>query len=363
MSQKLLGGLVATLAISATLATSGTAGATGTTTRANVKPSGAVSSTGRLTADVARTVKGAGPAAEQKALAKYWSPARMKSAHPDTQLPSVRAAAAKWAHSATTGSLSGSLGTTRGTAGTIGPSAPKATPKQTTAGHAARPAASYPGYPVGHPVARTYGKVFFTSGSLNYVCSGTIVNTEGKSQVWTAGHCVSDGKAWNTNWVFVPNYSDGSAPYGYWSAKQLWTTTAWFNDNNDFANDVGTAVMWRTNGNRITDYLGAQGIAWNQPLGYMYAFGYPQASPFNGKYLVAEQGNTYWGSLPGTIYMINSMTGGSSGGAWLRNFNGQWGYINGHNDFKYTSMPNRMYSPYYGDQVTSLYSAVRGLSS
>ena len=41
------------------------------------------------------------------------------------------------------------------------------------------------------------------------------------------------------------------------------------------------------------------------------------------------------------------MTGGSSGGAW----NIDWttsgpGYINGHNDYKYTSQPLAMYSPY-----------------
>jgi len=57
--------------------------------------------------------------------------------------------------------------------------------------------------------------------------------------------------------------------------------------------------------------------------------------------------------------MYSGMTGGSSGGPWFRNFDGNWGYVNGHNDFVYTNSPAYMYSPYYGNQVASLYNAVR----
>ena len=48
------------------------------------------------------------------------------------------------------------------------------------------------------------------------------------------------------------------------------------------------------------------------------------------------------------------MTGGSSGGAWLRWFDGNWGYINGLNSYKYNNDPNTMYSPYFGDAASSL---------
>lgn len=360
MSRKLVGGLVATVALGATLATAGTAGATTLPAKDPVTAPVALSSSAsqlRLTADVARTVKGAGVRAEQRALSHYWTPARMKAAKPATQLPSLRAATARDGQAQ---SLRSSVNRPQGAAHSIAPAAPRTKPKALA--NAARPMAYAPNYPIGHPVARTSGKVFFTSFGRNYVCSGTIVNSEGKSEVWTAGHCVSDGKAWNTNWVFVPNYVNGYAPYGYWYARQLATTSAWFNNNNDFANDVGAAVMYRRNGWRIADYLGGQGIAWNYSRSYVYAFGYPQAAPFNGQTLYAEQGYTYAGPS-GTSYMVNYMTGGSSGGGWLKWFNGQWGYLNGHNDFKYTNLPQYMYSPYYGDQVASLYNAVRNISS
>jgi hypothetical protein len=333
------------------------------TTHASSGPA-VISGPARLTPAVAAMVKGTGLAARESALAHYWTPARMKAAKPDWQMRGLGALA---------GAKPGADGTTKvsGPATRIAGTTSATTPKPADRAGARRlkPHSFYPNYPVGSPVARTAGKVFFTSFGVNYVCSGTIVNTEGKSTVWTAGHCVSDGRAWNYNWVFVPNYASGSAPYGVWSSYQLWTTTAWFNNNNDFDEDVGASIMYRNGGRRITDYLGGQGIAWNYPVGYyMYAFGYPQASPFNGCCLVENSGYTYSANFDGdndgeTIYMLNDMTGGSSGGGWLNWFNGNWGYINGHNDFKYTAYPQYMYSPYYGNQVGSLYNSVRYIST
>ncbi|MFL6115108.1 MAG: trypsin-like serine peptidase [Catenulispora sp.] len=349
-------GAGALIALTLTIAPSAAA----STASASADP-GIVSTTAQLSPDVAATVKAPGADARNKALASYWTADRMKSALPDSELPSVKAMAAAKPAAAAPTQASGAP--TRIAAADATATPKPANPANSAGGDAVTPNAYYPNYPVGSPPARTAGKVFFTSFGLNYVCSGTIVNTEGKSTVWTAGHCVSDGGAWNTNWIFVPNYANSSAPYGYWYSSALWTTTAWLNNNNDYANDVGASIMSRNNGSRITDYLGGQGITWNAGIGaYMYAFGYPQAAPFTGCCLVAEQGYTYDGG-GGTIYMANAMTGGSSGGSWLASFDGNWGYINGHNDFKYNASPQYMYSPYYGNQVASLYNSVRNLST
>jgi hypothetical protein len=349
--RKLLVGFAVAAVAAASVGVVGTAGAA----QAHAAASAVVSGPAALSSDVAATAQGAGTDARETALRAYWTSARMRAAVPDSQLPKLRARSTAAQPVDTQAPQSGPRGRIAGAA------AAKNSPAVTTG--AAVPQAYYPNYPTGSPVARTYGKVFFTNSGVNYVCSGTVVNTEGKSEVWTAGHCVTDGGTWNYNWVFVPNYANGSAPYGYWYAYQLWTTSAWFNNNNDFANDVGSAVLYRNSGWRITDYLGGQGIAWNYGIGYyMYAFGYPQAPPFTGCCLVAEQGYTYDGG-GNTIYMVNYMTGGSSGGAWLNWFNGNWGYINGHNDFKYVGYPQYMFSPYYGNQVASLYNAVRYIST
>jgi hypothetical protein len=330
---------------------------------ANASPAagtGGVSGLAQLSPDVAATVQGTDQAAYERALADYWTPARMRAAKPDSELPSVKAAQA-----ALTAPTTGTRSRPDGPAARVDAAAPVREPRVTTpvSGTDAGTEAYYPNYPVGHPVARTYGKVFFSQNGGNYVCSATIVNTVGKSTVWTAAHCNTAGGTWSYNWTFVPNYYNGVAPYGYWYAYQLWSTTAFFNNNNDFANDVGAAIMNRQNGWRIAEYFGAQGIAWNYPASYFaYAFGYPQGAPFDGSVLVGEANQAYDGG-GGVIYMINYMTGGSSGGAWLYAFDGNWGYINGHNDFKYTSLPQYMYSPYYGNQVADLYNTVNNLTT
>ncbi len=320
-----------------------------------------VSGRSPLTPAVSSRLTGRTAAATQAALASYWTPARMKAARPATQLPALSAALAKAQRS---GALAKAARPKTSVPGKAAP-ATTATAKVGTGKPAALSTATQktawrPNLPVGSPVARTSGKVFFTSGGANYVCSGTVVNTEGKSTVWTAGHCLADGGRWHHNWVFVPNYVNGSAPYGYWTSRQPWTTSGWFY-NRDFNNDVGAAIVNRNWGYRITDYLGGQGIAWNQSQQYVCAFGYPAASPFNGQYLYEECGQT--AAWNGAQYLLNDMTGGSSGGAWLAWFNGSWGWINGHNDWKYSAWPHLMFSPYYGNQVANLYSAVRYISA
>ena len=74
---------------------------------------------------------------------------------------------------------------------------------------------------------RDNGKVFFTMGGVNYVCSGTsVVASSGLSLVWTAGHCVNEGPGpYATNFLFVPAYIDGTAPYGKWAGTTLQTTS------------------------------------------------------------------------------------------------------------------------------------------
>ncbi len=288
----------------------------------------------------------------------------MKAARPATQLPSLSAAFSK---AKRTGALAQA---TRPKASAPGESAPAGAADAASAriGAASRTvpspvvekASRRPNLPVGSPAARTSGKVFFTSGGASYVCSGTVVNTEGKSTVWTAGHCLAEDRRWHSDWVFVPNYADGAAPYGYWALLRPWTTGEWFN-NRDFNYDVGAAIVQRNEGRRIADYLGGQGFSWNQPQQSVCAFGYPAVTPFNGEHLYQECGQTYAAS--GAQRMVNDMTGGASGGAWLAQFDGAWGFINGNNAWNYGPSEGLMYSPYYGDVVGGLFTTVRRISA
>lgn len=312
-----------------------------------------VSHPNELSTEVTRLMSGTGVKAEAAALEAYWTSARMSAAKSvDADRSANRSGTAPMQRvpakpAGVPGSVPPALGSKA-----LTPS----TDKQRTS--PVTPQASQPGLPDDHLAARTNGKVFFTRDGENYVCSASIVNSEGKSLVWTAGHCLTEYATWSYNVAFVPAYSNGSRPYGTWYAKNLTTPGIWFY-NNMGAYDVGAATMDVNFGYRIADYLGAQGIMWNQSASYpVTAFGYPAGSPYNGQLLWRADGSTA-NAGDGTIYMYSGMTGGSSGGPWLRSFNGSWGYVNGHNDFVYTASPSWMYSPYYGDQVASLYQTVR----
>lgn len=233
-------------------------------------------------------------------------------------------------------------------------------------------AAYNPNAPYYTPTAYTQGKVFFTkSGGGNYVCSGTIINSEGKDSVWTAGHCVHGGSGgtWHYNWTFVPAYDDDLAnprPYGTWSAAYLSSRTAWTNSS-DFSQDIGVATMNPLNGWHIVDYFGGQGLTVNRGKSgvYEYAFGYPAESPFDGGNLYRCQGSTspewdYWFVWSQTVKIPCDMTRGSSGGGWLYGYNGNWGWLNGVNSrIDQIVGPTIMLSPYFDDDAWSLYNYTR----
>src|SRR5439155_15822696 len=76
----------------------------------------------------------------------------------------------------------------------------------------------------GGKVTKTAGRVFFLFNGAKASCSGDAVTSGNKSVVITAGHCVKYQGTWHTNWVFVPGYNNGNAPYGEWPAKATLTT-------------------------------------------------------------------------------------------------------------------------------------------
>jgi V8-like Glu-specific endopeptidase len=211
-------------------------------------------------------------------------------------------------------------------------------------------------------VVATTGKVFFTLTGVNYVCSGSSTASTNESVVVTAGHCVNEGPgAFATNFAFVPAYDDGARPYGTFTASELLTTTQWQNSG-DFNLDVGFAVMSPLGGVTLTDTVGSQGIAFNQPHGQvMHSFGYPQASPYDGSDIAWCWGtviaDTFGGS---TDQGLNcNMTGGSSGGPWFVGFNTSTGVgtLNSVNSFKYTGgrFKGYMWGPYLGSVAQVVY--------
>ena len=211
----------------------------------------------------------------------------------------------------------------------------------------------------GSAVAETaqprFGKVFFSIGRSNYVCSGTATNSSNGDVVTTAGHCVSDGGTFVTNFAFVPAYNNGAAPFGTWAAETLFTTAQWRNGE-DFDYDAGFAVMRENaSGQSLTGVVGSYPIAFNLPRGGTFkAYGYPAAKPFNGQTLWSCTGavvqDTFGGSQDQGLAC--NMTGGSSGGGWINGSS-----LNSVTSFGYTGLKNMLFGPYFGSVIQAVYAS------
>lgn len=336
------------------------------------EPKGAnASSTSPLTASAkaAGKAKFGADATYQQSLNAYWTADRMSDAIPVEESPAFAKAAKEFAAQQKALRDKGKKPVTNdGPVQSVEGVPSRVFGAQADAGVEA---AYNPNLPYYTPTAYTAGKVFFSRGGLNYVCSGTIVNSEGKDSVWSAGHCVHGGRGsvWHSNWTFVPAYDDdltNRRPYGTWSARSLSARTAW-TSNSDFSQDFGVATM-NTNfgGWHIADYFGGQGITVNRGKNvYEYAFGYPSETPFDGGNLMRCQGTTspewdYWVTWSQTVKIPCDMTRGSSGGGWLYGYNGNWGWLNGVNSrIDRISGPTIMLSPYFDGDAWSLYNYTR----
>ena len=207
------------------------------------------------------------------------------------------------------------------------------------------------------------GKLFFfragDSDSGNYyVCSGTVIKSKNRSLVWTAGHCVHDGKngTWHEHMVFVPGFANNSgdtnidpgdlsayAPLGVFPALHVWTSPDWVKTGDehggDLAHDYGVIEVGRNDqGQTLDDAVETTGarpvpVWFNAPNTQSTAVsikGYPAAQPFDGM--------AQWTCQLDQVQLLNvtelgpdakeyragcDLTGGASGGGWFAHAPGQ----------------------------------------
>ncbi|MHC5794622.1 trypsin-like serine peptidase [Lacisediminihabitans sp. FW035] len=274
--------------------------------------------------------------AQTQQVGDYWTAERMRDATPGDALVADHAAAAA------TGAQSRAA--TSGTARTVPSQAATVSPQPNAASEAT----------VSH-----IGKVFFTLGGTDYVCSGNAIASSNESTVATAGHCVNEGPgAFASRWIFVPAYESGTAPYGQWTASELTAPSQW-TSGGDITYDTGFATVGTLNGSTLSDTVGASAVSFNQARGLTYnAFGYPAASPFNGETLKSCSGNSSDDPNGQTESqgIACDMTGGSSGGPWFIG-SGSGGSQNSINSFGYNNVQNTMFGPYWGSVIQSAYAA------
>ncbi|MDH6576539.1 hypothetical protein [Kitasatospora sp. MAP5-34] len=209
------------------------------------------------------------------------------------------------------------------------------------------------------PVPRPYtatpasGKIFTSTPENNGTgqCSATVIADPahpGKSNlVWTAGHCVHEGKGgdWYKNIIFVPAYNssgaasqgkhatlDQVAPLGEWWADTIVTSPQWMAEGGRSGNSASQydfAVMRVHNpdggGKSLEETVGTALPVWfNAPRDQLKvsAWGYPAVKPFDGQELDRCDGGTpvrlsYDPTRPPMLTIGCTMTAGASGGGWF----------------------------------------------
>ena len=210
--------------------------------------------------------------------------------------------------------------------------------------------------PATYPSA--HGKVFFSDGTYNYVCSGTALTSQNESVVWTAGHCVNEGPGgFYTNFMFVPAYRDGAEPYGRFAATDLKTTTRW-QTAGEYGVDLGAAIVGRNAaGQTLSAAVDERTPVFNSLRQQSYTlYGYPAERKFNGQRM--RVCNTAWSrndasADPDTMGVPCDMNGGSSGGGWVTST----GQVASVVSYGYGSLKNVLFGPYQATEAQQLYTA------
>ncbi|MFG1948659.1 hypothetical protein [Nonomuraea sp. NPDC048826] len=238
----------------------------------------------------------------------------------------------------------------------------------------------------------TLGKVFFIGADGQpHWCTGSAVNSQYRNVVATAAQCAFDTQTSGAaldKWVFVPRYTDGTAPLGLYVGKQLFGHYDFdvyrdFDRGYAFVNVyegvVPSATGELTGYGRLGDNVGGLGLAWNQPLDYsVNVFGYPAGPhpdgvrPYSGQNLKMTVGSVTTTAhspvLKGErLLPVRSwFTGhGAQGSSWLLNYDAASarGYLNGLSVSVADADGNLRYdtglSPYFDNELLAVYSAAR----
>lgn len=178
---------------------------------------------------------------------------------------------------------------------------------------------------------RRAGRLFFKVGGDTGVCSASLIKP---GVVVTAAHCVADfgTNSGYSNFQYIPAYYQGQAPYGTWTATNVYVLNSYLKGTASCAqpgvvctNDIAVIKLAPQAGQYAGNYTGWFGYAWNgygflQGKTQITQLGYPtshdggemmQRTDAAGEVLAEASNNTLIGSR---------QTGGASGGPWLVNF-------------------------------------------
>ncbi|MCI0347235.1 MAG: hypothetical protein L0221_17625 [Chloroflexi bacterium] len=236
----------------------------------------------------------------------------------------------------------------------------------------------------GETVVKQSGRVLFRLSGVDYICSASVVDDGADATyavIVTAAHCIYDEVAdvFATNWVYYPSfdtsptYTCAQSTYGCWSARALVVHRGYAQEESFNGTTVqfdwGFAVV-RTGGHTGTTQLDASLGSYAIDTSVLtqgpnpgWAFGYPAAGKYHGLDL------TYCKGAVGTDPYNDDknwrlgcdMTGGSSGGPWLKDTNDPGtlateGTVFSVNSYGYNGV-KAMHGPRFNANTTATYNA------
>jgi V8-like Glu-specific endopeptidase len=173
----------------------------------------------------------------------------------------------------------------------------------------------------------TAGKLYFSDlvAGGDFVCSASVLRPR---VIVTAGHCVASPSTnpslryFYGNFLFIPAYNYGYAPFGTWTPSYAWVTNEWFYSDGSVPNaqDVGMLVPYDYSFYRLGDFTGWLGYYTGQLYqNHVTMLGYPCNLDFCEHMEQTTAQNYEYGGNNTEIYG-SAMRGGASGGPWIQDF-------------------------------------------
>lgn len=219
-----------------------------------------------------------------------------------------------------------------------------------TPGHPPEDGPDGAGFPTGTAVDGTVGRLFFVDRGEDSSCTATLVESDKRSTVVTAGHCVhgmdlaGNEPQWTGKALFVPGFRDGERPFGSYAVRASVASAEWVADDQREEHDQAFMVLNPgEDGREAADATGAvQRIGIGEPGDRaVHEFGYPRAAEQEGHQgrpeFTGQRVARCWGSAkenPGTPELpvekghwgvACDMGGGASGGPRLSGFDEKTG--------------------------------------
>ena len=229
-------------------------------------------------------------------------------------------------------------------------------PASTVAGGRTSPDATPAGVPTaglfgGSP---TIGALFYATGRNPRVCTAAVVDSTSGNLVVTSAHCIV-GRGFATNLEYVPDYSDGRAPYGLWPVTAITVARGWRHGHNPNL-DLAFLTVAAVHGRQVQAATGGLAMGFN--LSYDQTI---EAVAYNnGNIEPVRCATRSFRFRTGQVeFLCGGFHDGTSGAPWVAGYDpgngagtlvGVLGGYEGGGVYQWAS-----YSPYFGSALRAVY--------